>query len=94
MLLAAASIVVALGILLGSNGATVASWRVEPSAILAICTAVANQALRFAAFQGFVVAWWFNASRGTSLRDLHVNWRAGTTFGGALIAGRQSKCTH
>lgn len=64
MLLAVASIIVSLGILLGSDGKPVSKWGATPSAILAICTAVANQALRFAAFQGFAIAWWFNASRG------------------------------
>ena len=88
MFLAAASMIVSLAILLGSNGQPVSVWGATPSAILAICTAVANQSLRVAAFQGFVVMWWCSASYGTSLRQLHLSWRAGTTFAGALMAGR------
>jgi hypothetical protein len=72
----------------GLNSSQLNFRSVQPSAVLAICTAVANQALRFAAYQGVAIAWWFSASRGTSLRQLHTNWRAGTTFMGALIAGR------
>ena len=88
ILVAITSIIVSLGILIGSHEAPVTSWEVEPSAVLAVCTAVANQALRFAAFQGFVVAWWFNASRGTTVRQLQNGWRSGTTFFGAFVAGR------
>ena len=62
MMLAVLSILVSLGILLGSQDASATSWSVEPSAILAICTAVANQAMRFAAFQGAMVAWWSGGS--------------------------------
>lgn len=60
--LAALSMLVSLGILLGSQGTAVAEWSVEPSAILAICTAIANQAMRYAAFQGVMIAWWWGGS--------------------------------
>lgn len=56
--LAIISILVSLGVLLGSNGVPVVQWIVQPSAVLAICTAVANQAMRYAAFQGLMIAWW------------------------------------
>ena len=62
MLLAALSILVSLGVLLGSAGASAESWTVEPSAILAICTAIANQAMRYAAFQGVMIAWWYGGT--------------------------------
>lgn len=58
LILAILSMLVSLGVLLGSNGVPVAHWTVQPSAILAICTAVANQAMRYAAFQGLMIAWW------------------------------------
>ena len=88
MLLAALSILVSFGILMGSRGAAVLSWNVQPSAYLAICSAVANQALRFASFQGVIIAWWCRASRGTTLRQLHRDWRAGMTILGALSNAR------
>ena len=52
------SMLVSLGILLGSNGVAVEAWSVQPSAILAVCAAISNQAIRFSAFQGLMVAWW------------------------------------
>lgn len=88
MLLSVLSILVSLGILMGSKGAPVDNWTVQPSAYLAICTAVANQALRFAAFQGVVIAWWVRASHGATLAQLHYDWRAGTTILGAIGTGR------
>lgn len=88
MIVAVMSIVVSLGVLVGSRGAPVPSWSVEPSAYLAICTAVANQAMRYAAFQGVILAWWTGALRGSSIRHLHMSYRAGTTILGAVTAGR------
>lgn len=88
IILAAGSIIAALGILIGSRDMATTSWSVPPSTYLAICTAIANQALRFAAFQGLAVAWWLRAMRGSSLTQLHRNWRAGITMGGAITSGR------
>lgn len=56
LLLTLLSLLVALAILLVSRGEA-ADWNVPPSSCLAICTAIANQALRFAAFQGVAIAW-------------------------------------
>ena len=88
MLIAIGSIIAALGILIGCQDAPVDDWKAQPSAYLAICTAIANQAVRFAAFQGLAISWWFNALRGSSLAQLHRRWRAGMTVGGAVVAGR------
>ena len=46
--LAVLSLLVSLGILMGSRNAPVANWSIPPSSILAVCTAIANQALRCA----------------------------------------------
>ena len=88
LLVALMSILVCLGILLGARNAPIQSWKVQPSAYLAICTAVANQAVRFAAFQGTIIAWWYQALCGSTLRRLHADYRAGATVFGALSAGR------
>ena len=69
-----ASIVASLGILVGSCEAPVSKWTVEPSAYLgrtrrrceltyadstlAIFTAIANQSMRYAAFQGVMIVRW------------------------------------
>ena len=89
LLLAALSIWVSFGILMGARNAPTKDWSVEPSAYLAICTAVANQSMRHAAFQGFIIAWWTGALRGSTLGGLHTGWRAGMTVFGALTAGRK-----
>lgn len=77
-----------LGILFASNHAPTESCRYQPSAYLAIMTAISNLALRFASFQGLVVAWWYRASAGSTIKKLQQDWQAGTTFLGAVAAGR------
>lgn len=86
--LAMASIIAALGILVGSRNSPTAEWRVEPSAYLAIFTAIANQSMRYACVQGVAIAWWSGALHGSNIKQLHRSWRSGTTVGGAVIAGR------
>ena len=88
ILMTLASMVTALGILVGSHDQPVESWTVQPSAYLAMCAAIANQSMRFAAFHGLVTTWWLKALQGSTLAQLHWNWRAGTTVGGAIMAGR------
>ena len=85
MFIAAAGIIASLGILSGSDGALVANWTAPPSTYLAICTAIANLAMRFAAIQGVVIAWWYRASRGSTLAKLHHDWRSGTTLLGEFL---------
>ena len=77
-----------LGILSASNHAPSKSWRYEPSTYLAIRTAISSPALRYASFQGLVVAWWHRASAGSTIRNLQQDWQAGTTFLEAVAAGR------
>ncbi len=89
MLLAALSVVASLGILAGSNGAPTKSWRTPPSTYLAIFTAIANQSMRYAAIQGVVIAWWLRAITGTSIERLQRDWRSGTSFRSAILAGRR-----
>lgn len=52
MLLAVASIVASLGILVGSKGEDVRSWKAPPPRFLAILTTVANLCVRSACLQG------------------------------------------
>jgi hypothetical protein len=63
---ALSSLLASLGILVGSNGAPLSSWTAPPSTYLAICTAVANLAMRYACIQGVVIAWWYRASKGST----------------------------
>lgn len=82
------SIVASLGILIGSNGASDGGWITPPSTYLAIFTAIANLAMRYACIQGVVIAWWSKALRGSTFKQLHYDYRAGTTISGALTSGR------
>lgn len=88
LLLAICSIFAALGILVGSQNSPVSTWAGEPSIYLAICTAVANQAMRYATIQGVAIAWWLRASRGSTIARLHADHRSGTSIRGALVSGR------
>ena len=88
MLVAGASVVASLGVLAGSHGKSVDSWSAEPSIYLAIFTAIANLAMRYACIQGVVIAWWVRALRGSTIAKLHHDWRSGTTLRGAITAGR------
>lgn len=87
MLIALSSIFVSFGILAGSRGEAVEAWRTTPPTLLAICTAVANLAMRYASIQGVIIAWWTRALRGSTVKRLHEDWRAGTSIRGALTSG-------
>lgn len=89
MFIAIACIFACLGVLASSNQAAVTSWLVQPSEYLAILTAIANLAMRYACVQGVVIAWWTRALRGSTLSQLHWDWRSGHTLIGALTSGRQ-----
>ena len=90
LMVAMASICASLGILIGSSNSPVADWTVQPSTYLAICTAIANQSVRYATLQGVAIAWWYRASRtrGSTIAQLQLDWRSGTTIRGAITAGR------
>lgn len=91
-LIATGSLLASLGILAGSDHQPVNHWTVAPpSTYLAIFTAISNQAIRYAAIQGVVIAWWRRASVNSStVSRLHHDWRSGTTLVGALTAGRHT----
>lgn len=80
MVLAISSISICLGILQESDGAAVSSWSIQPSEYLAVFTAIANLAMRYACIQGVVVAWWTRALRGSTLSKLHWDWRSGKSI--------------
>lgn len=79
MLVASASIIASLGILIGSDHQKVSGWRSPPSTYLAIFTAIANLSMRYAALHGVVICWWYRACKGSTLSKLHWDWRSGTT---------------
>lgn len=86
MFLAIAGMVASLGVLAGSNGSPVKQWTAPPSTYIAIFTALANLSMRYAAIHGVVIAWWFRAYKGSTLANLHHDWRSGTTFLGKVVS--------
>lgn len=89
MFLAMASLVASLGILVGSHGADTSSWIGEPSIYLAGFTAIASLSMRYACIQGVAITWWIRATRGSTVSELHWNWKAGTGIFGAIASGRK-----
>jgi hypothetical protein len=75
-------------ILYKSDGKEVESWKVSPSVLLAILSAVANVCLQFARSEGVVISWWRKALRGGTLRDLSRYWESGDSILAALAPGR------
>ncbi len=75
-------------VLYASNGAATETWTYQPSAYLAVVTAVANQAIRYAAFQGAIISWWRRALRGTTLTSLHYDWAIAATPWKSLLSRR------
>ena len=86
MMIALLSILAAFGILAGSRGDAVDSWITAPPTYLAICTAVANLAMRYACIQGVIITWWMRALRGSTVKRLHEDWRAGTSIRGVITS--------
>ena len=77
LLLSFAQIFAAYGVLKGSDGALVTSWKWQPTVYIAILSAVSNKALAFAAVQGTVVTFWLRVLHGTTLGQLHRDWSYG-----------------
>ena len=58
----------------------------QPSTFLAVVTAIANQAVRYAAIQGAVIAWWLRAIKGSTLAKLHYDWSMSDTPWRSLVS--------
>jgi hypothetical protein len=66
------------GIIIVSEKQTVASWKVQPTVLLAVLSSVLNFALAAAMSISIAVSWWKSALRGTTLVNLHYIWEHGT----------------
>ena len=87
LLVAVICLFISLGILLGSDGAPVDAWYFQPTVYLAIATAVSNTALNAALAQAAPISWWYKAYKGSTVRDLELEWEAGQSFGKAIFHG-------
>lgn len=84
----------AFGTLLQSNGRDIDSWPsakhpLQPTVILAILSAVANSALRYALAESLALFWWRLALNGATLKDLHLSWAYATSFRKSLFSGNR-----
>lgn len=82
-----------VAILKFSDGQPTATWPdqkypVQPAVLLSICAAIGNTLLRYALFQGWSIAWWLDALRGSTVGDLHRHWEYGTSFLAAITSAR------
>jgi len=82
-----------VAILKDSNGKPTATWPsqehpIQPAVLLSICTAIGNTLLRYALFQGWSIAWWVEALRGSTVGDLHRHWEYGTSVLASVTSTR------
>ncbi|KAK5076575.1 hypothetical protein LTR64_005945 [Lithohypha guttulata] len=68
---------IALGVLVGSDGASTTHWpqRVAPSIVLAAINAISSLCLTVAIGDGVAIAWWRRAMKGSTIADLHYQWQ-------------------
>ncbi|RDW60548.1 hypothetical protein BP6252_11931 [Coleophoma cylindrospora] len=88
LVLVLCSAIASAGVLVLSDQAAVASWKVAPSVILAILSAVSSACLRLALDHGLNISWWHRMLNGASLADAHRYWEYGTSLWPAITAGR------
>ena len=89
LILSVAGVIVAITILIASDGDEAEGWQFQPTVYLAIASTVTNITLTYALFEGVSVSWWCKAlNDGTTLADLHRIWDSGTSFAAALLCGR------
>jgi hypothetical protein len=85
-----ATIPASFGILYASDRQPIESWKWQPAVYLAIFVAIADKALQFAAAQGAIIAWWYNASKGTTYAKVHQQWAMSYHLSSALTAGKRT----
>jgi hypothetical protein len=82
-----------VAILKDSDGKPTATWPdqkhpIQPAVLLSICAAIGNTLLRYALFQGWSIAWWVEALRGSTVGDLHRHWEYGTSVLASVTSTR------
>lgn len=78
--LAILCILASLTILVVSNNQPTANWQLNPSVYLAVFTAVSNTALQCALALAAPISWWYKAYKGSTVRDLELEWEAGQSY--------------
>jgi hypothetical protein len=68
-----------------SHGDITNKWTFQPAVYLAVATAISNTALQCALSLAAPISWWYKALRGTTIKDLEIDWEAGQAFPRAFI---------
>lgn len=89
LLLVLACTVASAAIIIVSNNQTVASWKIQPTVLLAVLSAVLDHSLGMALYISVAITWWRIAARGTTLERLDYIWSHGTgaRFFPSLLTG-------
>ncbi|KAN0110978.1 hypothetical protein V8E51_007365 [Hyaloscypha variabilis] len=72
-----------------SDGDAVSSWRVAPSVVLAILSAISTACLSTSLASGLNVSWWRRMLEGAPLDETHLYWTHGNSIWAAMTAGRR-----
>lgn len=91
LLVATSCVVASMALLVGSDGQSTETWPWSPSVFLAMFAAVCNTTVQFALAQAAPLAWWYYASRGNTLQQLHTHWEASQGFFRAVMNARHAK---
>ncbi|KAK6440510.1 hypothetical protein LTR95_003268 [Oleoguttula sp. CCFEE 5521] len=83
----------ALAILIASNNQPVDSWTVQPTVYIAVAAAIANTAVAFAYGRAAPIAWWYQASKGATIRTLEQRWQIGSSVSQAVHHRRRLSWT-
>jgi hypothetical protein len=77
------------GVIIVSDKQAVASWKAQPTVLLAVSSSVLNVAFTTVLSISVAIIWWRSAIHGTTLAQLHYIWDrgAGYNFISAFIAG-------
>lgn len=76
-----------------SHNSAIADWKISPAVLLAIITSLVNVFLSMLLSFGSAVHWWRSASRGTTLKRLHLIWERGMSFSllSALVSSSETR---
>ena len=73
------------------SGQATEDWPLSPSVFLAMFAAVCNTSIHFALAQAAPLAWWYYASRGSTLHQLQAHWEASQGFFRACMNARHAR---
>ncbi|KIX07977.1 uncharacterized protein Z518_02631 [Rhinocladiella mackenziei CBS 650.93] len=89
LLLALVGVIVAVAILVASDGVATNKWKFQPTVYLAIASTLTNVTLAYSLLAGVNISWWHKALKdGTKVGDLHRVWAFGNSFLAAITSGR------